>query len=68
MIEEHRMREARDNQGLRGSTNNAAIGITAAILGIMAVAIAIDFSSVPMLALLALLVLGSTIAALVVWG
>ncbi len=48
--------------------NNLAIGVTIAILGVMAVAIAIDFSSVPSLALLTIVVIGGLIAALIAWG
>jgi hypothetical protein len=48
--------------------NNMAIGVSVAILGVMAVAIAIDFSSVPSLALLSIVVIGGLIAALIAWG
>ena len=50
------------------SKNNLAIGVAVAILGVMAVAIAIDFSSVPNLALLTIVLIGGLIAALIAWG
>lgn len=44
------------------------MGITVAILGVMAIAIAIDTSSVPGLSLFTILALGGLIGAIVVWG
>jgi hypothetical protein len=52
----------------RDYKNNVAIGVAVAILGVMAVAIAIDFSSVPNLALLTIVAIGGLIAALIAWG
>ncbi len=52
----------------RGWTNNLALGITVAILGVMAIAIAIDTSSVRGLSIATIVVLGGLIAALVTWG
>lgn len=52
----------------RGWTNNLALGITVGILGVMAIAIAIDTSSVRGLSIATIVVIGGLIAALVTWG
>ncbi|HVC83005.1 MAG TPA: hypothetical protein VNL35_21160 [Chloroflexota bacterium] len=44
------------------------MGITVAILGVMALAIAIDTSSVPGLSFFTILSLGGLIGAIVIWG
>lgn len=52
----------------RDTRNNLAVGLSVGILGVMAVAIAIDFSSVPNLVLLTIVLVGGLIAALIAWG
>jgi len=44
------------------------MGITVAVLGVMALAIAIDTSSVPGLSFFTILSLGALIGAIVIWG
>jgi protein-S-isoprenylcysteine O-methyltransferase Ste14 len=56
------------DERIRGDRNNLAIGVSIAILGVMAVAIAIDFSSMPSMALVTIVVIGGLIAALIAWG
>lgn len=51
-----------------GPRNVLPMGITVAILGVMALAIAIDTSSVPGLSFFTILALGGLIGAIVVWG
>ena len=51
-----------------GPRNILPMGITVAILGVMALAIAIDTSSVPGLSFFTILSLGGLIAAIVIWG
>ena len=55
-------------QPLRDRGNGLAMGITVAVLAVMALAIAIDTSSVPGLAFFTIISLGGLIAAIVVWG
>lgn len=49
-------------------SNRGALTLTVVIIAIMAVAIAIDASSVPGLAVFAIVLLGALIGALVFWG
>ena len=51
-----------------GSRNVLPMGITVAVLGIMALAIAIDTASVPGLSVFAIFSLGALIGAIVIWG
>ena len=51
-----------------GSRNVMPMGITVAVLAVMALAIAVDTSSVPGLSLLAIVSLGALIGAIVTWG
>jgi len=51
-----------------GPRNVMPMGITVAILGVMALAIAIDTSSVPGLSFFTILALGALIGAIVIWG
>jgi hypothetical protein len=60
--------ETRAVPSLRESGNGAAVGITVAVLAVMAVAIAIDTSSVPGLAFFTIIALGGLIAAIIAWG
>jgi hypothetical protein len=60
--------ETRTAPSLRESGNGAAMGITVAVLAVMAVAIAIDTSSVPGLAFFTIISLGGLIAAILAWG
>jgi hypothetical protein len=53
---------------LRDQGNGLAMGITVAVLAVMALAIAIDTSSVPGLAFFTVVSLGGLIAAIMVWG
>ncbi len=53
---------------LRDRGNGLAMGITVAVLAVMALAIAIDTSSVPGLAFFTVVSLGGLIAAIMVWG
>ncbi len=69
MSEQRRGREAQtDVAPAKDRANNLAVGITIAIIAVMAVAIAIDASSVPGLAFFAIVSLSGLIAALIVWG
>jgi hypothetical protein len=52
----------------RVSGNGLAMGITVAVLAVMAIAIAIDTSSVPGLAFFTIISLGGLIAAIIAWG
>ena len=60
--------ETRAAPPLRDRGNGLAIGITVAVLAVMALAIAIDASSVPGLACFTIVSLGGLIAAIIVWG
>jgi len=53
---------------LRQAGNGLAMGITVAVLAVMALAIAIVTSSAPGLAFFAVVSLGGLIAAIVAWG
>ncbi len=53
---------------IRESGNGLAMGITVAVLAVMAIAIAIDTSSVPGLAFFTIIALGGLIAAIIAWG
>jgi hypothetical protein len=57
-----------ENTSLAGDNNTLPVVITVAVLAIMAVAIAIDASSVPALAALAVIALGGIIAAIARFG
>ena len=69
MSEQRRGQEAQpDAVPVKDRANNLALGIAIAIIAVMAVAIAIDASSVPGLAFFAIVSLSGLIAALIVWG
>lgn len=53
---------------VRERANRLPMGITVAVLAVMALAIAIDASSVPGLALFAIVTLAGLIGAIVIWG
>jgi small-conductance mechanosensitive channel len=68
MFERAWQRDATREERTTSDTGRSALILTIVILAIMATAIAIDFSSVPAMAVLAILVLGGLIAALAAWG
>jgi protein-S-isoprenylcysteine O-methyltransferase Ste14 len=68
MFERARRRNAAREERTLPDTGRSALILAIVILAIMAMAITIDFSSVPGLAVLTILVLGSLIAALAAWG
>ena len=52
----------------RARSNVLPMGITVAVLAVMALAIAIDASSVPGLAFLTIVLLTGLIGAIIIWG